>query len=678
MSVTRTVPNAINQSESTLNKIAVCTLLSFVAVANAFAQEPTISKEPLSERRVSYTMNVTLNPETKTVTGTERLTWRNPDSVPVGELQFHLYLNAFKNERSTFMKESGGAHRGFTAGDEDPWGGVQITRMQIVPDIDADLTPAIPSPGATDLTDRIRFIQPDDGNQDDETVISVMLPRPVQPGETITLDIDFESRMPEIVARTGWKMGESGEPFFMVAQWFPKIGVYEIPGQRYVPEDAERGRWNTHQFHANSEFYADFGTYDVTITTPESFVVGASGRIQDEVIEGGYRTVRYLANDVHDFAWTASPDFLVYEDTWRHVSIRLLLQPVHEGQAQRHFNAAKTALERFDEWVGEYPYTTLTLVDGLVDSNGMEYPTLITCGTYYKVPEWLRGLELVTIHEFGHQYFYGLLASNEFEEAWLDEGMNSYIETRIMDDAYGVGAVIDIAGLQVSDISLQRVAYTKSKASRVRMVQNSWEYPFGDYGTASYSKPSTVMHTLERYLGWETMRRFLRTYYERWRFRHPTTRDLQDVAEDVSGQDLDWFFDQFVYGTATVDYAIDPPLLVSPQSEEGDEVQYRHRVRIVRNGDGIFPQTLLVQFDDGSEEVREWDGEEKWIEFEFLKPARMSEAYIDPDNRILIDTNRLNNRRIRNTLADGSLARMAQLRLASFVHQLLVLLSGLL
>ncbi|MCH8276751.1 MAG: hypothetical protein IIA50_04320, partial [Bacteroidetes bacterium] len=194
----------------------------------------------------------------------------------------------------------------------------------------------------------------------------------------------------------------------------------------------------------------------------------------------------------------------------------------------------------------------------------------------------------------------------------------------------------------------------------------------------SYSKPSTVMHTLERYLGWETMRRFLRTYYERWRFRHPTTRDLQNVVEDVSGQDLDWFFDQFVYGTATVDYAIDPPLRISRQSEEGDEVQFRNRVRIVRNGDGVFPQTLLVKFDDGTQEIREWDGEEKWIEFEFLKPARMSEAYLDPDNRILIDTNRLNNRRIRNTLADDSLARMAQLRLASFVHQLLVLLSGLL
>ncbi len=661
-----------------MKKIAVCTFLSIVAATCSFARQPTISDEPLSRRLVSYTMDVTLVPDTRTVTGTERLTWRNPDSVPVSELQFHLYLNAFKDENSTFMKESGGVHRGNRAEDADPWGGMQITRMQIVQDAGADLTPAIPSPGSTDLTDRITFIQPDDGNASDQTVISVALPRAVEPGETLALDIDFESRLPEIVARTGWKTGESGDPFFMVGQWFPKIGVYEVPGQRYVPEDAETGRWNTHQFHANSEFYADFGTYDVTITTPAAFEVGASGLLQDEIMEGGFRTVRYMADDVHDFAWTASPDFLVYEDTWRHVNIRLLLQPVHEGQAERHFSAAKTALEHYDDWVGEYPYTTLTLVDGIGGSNGMEYPTLITCGTFYRLPEWLRALEMVTVHEFGHQYFYGLLASNEFEEAWLDEGMNSYIETRIMDDTYGTGSMMDVAGLKISDKSAQRLAYTKNKASRVRMFENSWEYPFGDYGTGSYSKPATVMNTLERYLGWETQHRFLRTYYERWRFRHPTTRDLQEVAEEVSGKDLDWFFDQYVYGTATVDYAIDPPLLVSRQEEEGADVQFRNRVRVERKGEGIFPQTLLVRFDDGSEEIREWDGEDKWIEFEFVKPARISEAYIDPENLILLDTNRLNNRRIRDTLADGSLARMAQLRLASLVHQLLVLLSGLL
>src|SRR5690606_12557077 len=188
-----------------------------------------------------------------------------------------------------------------------------------------------------------------------------------------------------------------------------KLGVYEVPGQRYVPADAPRGQWNTHQFHANGEFYADFGTYEVTLTTPAGYVVGATGVRVAEAAGEGTQTVTYRAEDVHDFAWTASNDFLEYTDTWRHVQLRLLLQPEHRGQAQRHFDAAKAALEYFDEWVGPYPYTTLTLVDGIGGSNGMEYPTFITCCTTHGLPEGLRAHEVVTIHAFDHQYFHGHL-----------------------------------------------------------------------------------------------------------------------------------------------------------------------------------------------------------------------------------------------------------------------------
>ena len=654
---------------------AVCLLLFTALAASAFAQQPTIYDEPLSERRVSYTINVTLDPEARTVRGQERISWRNPDNVPVEELQFHLYLNAFKNTQSTFMRESGGSHRGFSAEDADRWGGVEITSMRVAAS-DAPTLSATYRTEDGDLTDRITFIQPDDDNANDQTVVSVSLPQPVQPGETIVLDVEFESKLPQIIARTGWREKEDGTPFFMVAQWFPKLGVYEVPGQRYVPADAERGQWNTHQFHANSEFYADFGTFDVTIEVPEDYVVGASGVRVGETTGDGTRRLVYRADDVHDFAWTASPAFLEYTDTWRHVNLRLLLQPEHEGQAQRHFDAAKVALEKFDEWVGEYPYTTLTLIDGLGGSNGMEYPTLITCGTFYKLPSWLRPLEIVTIHEFGHQYFYGLLASNEFEEAWLDEGMNSYVETRIMDTVYGPGSVLDFPGLRMDDGPVQRVGYVKNDPSRGALFTKSWEYRFGDYSKASYMKPATVMNTLERHLGWETMRRFLRTYYERWRFRHPTTRDLQDVAEEVAGEDLDWFFDQFVYGTAVVDYAIDR-LRVREMDPPGaeDEVWYESEVRVERRADGVFPQTLLVRFEDGSVEEMAWDGQEDWKKFTFEKPTAAVEAYLDPENKVWLDTNRLNNRRV--TEAGNTFARKQQFKVIVWAQQLFYLMGSL-
>ncbi len=625
-----------------MRSLSFCLLLVLMVsgIAPVAAQQATTSATPLSSRLVSYQMDVELNPEDRSLAGKQRITWRNPDAVPVEELQFHLYLNAFKNEQSTFMKESGGSHRGFKPEDDDPWGGVVVNRMEIVSRGLTDVTP-LDGTAPIDLTEAIQFIQPDDGNTDDQTVIAVALPEPVAPGETLTLDVDFTAHMPQIFARTGWERKANGSLFFLAAQWFPKLGVYEVPGQRYVPEDAAQGKWSTHQFHANSEFYADFGTYDVTITTPAEYEVGASGVLIAEDISDGKRTVTYKAEDVHDFAWTASSDYLVFEDSWNHVNLRLMLQPEHRAQVKRHFDAAKVSLEYFEKWVGPYPYTTLTLVDGVGGSNGMEYPTFITCGTAYFLPAWVRALELVTIHEFGHQYFYGLLASNEAEEAWLDEGLTSYVEMRIMDEVYGPGSVLDFPWMKVSDQDVQRLSYIANNPERGPIYKRSWEYERrSDYGKASYAKPATVLKTLEHYLGWDVMQEILQTYYTTWRFRHPTTRDFIAVVEQVAGQDLDWFFDQYIYGTAVVDYQV-ADITVVP-NENSDVVV--NQVHLVRNADGIFPQEIEVVFDNGVVERLAWDGASLEETITLERPASIEEVHLDPENKVLLDINQLDNR----------------------------------
>lgn len=543
---------------------------------------PTTADSALSDRRVAYVMDVTLDPDARTVSGTQRITWRNPDVVPVDTLQFHLYLNAFRDSLSTFMRESGGVHRGYKPGEEG-WGGIDIDEMRL-----AD---------GTDLTDRLRFIQTTSRNRDDRTVAEMILPRAVAPGDSVVLDVRFTARMPRIFARTGWATASTGEPFFMVAQWFPKLGVREIPGQRYVPADAPRGRWSTHQFHENTEFYADFGTYRVTMRVPGGYHVGASGILESERADGDARVLTYYAADVHDFAWTASRAFETYEDTWQHVRLKLLVQPGHAGQAQRHFDAAKTALDYYAKWVGPYPYTTLTLVDGLGGSNGMEYPTLITCGTVYALPRWLRALEVVTVHEFGHQYFYGLLASNEAEEAWLDEGFNSYFEARIMDGAYGKGSVVDLPGLKISDEGYQRMGYAASNPERGVIARPAYEQQ--GYGKLAYSKPATILLSLQRHLGEEAMNDIMRTYYQRWRFRHPTTRDFVAVAEDVTGEDLSWFFDAYVYGSEVVNYALDR-VETGPRSGGG----YTSTAVVAQKENGVFPFRVQFALEDGSTETR--------------------------------------------------------------------------
>ena len=192
------------------------------------------------------------------IDGLEELTWLNDSPDRITELQFHLYLNAFKNEKSTFFRESGGELRGdrFHGGE---WGWIDITRMQIA--------------GGEDLTSRIEFIHPDDDNADDQTVIRVPLSKPVLPEPKDHSDIEFKARLPKVFARTGY-----AGSFAMVAQWFPKIGVWETKGERR----REVAGWNCHQFHATSEFYADFGVFDVTFTVPAVYKdkVGSTGTLQ--------------------------------------------------------------------------------------------------------------------------------------------------------------------------------------------------------------------------------------------------------------------------------------------------------------------------------------------------------------------------------------------------------------
>ncbi len=681
----------------------VLLLLLFLLPVPLFGQNrPTLYDTPLSERRVRYVMNVRLDVDARTVTGTEQLTWRNPDRVPVDELQFHLYLNAFKNEKSTFMRESGGQLRGISARGPDRWGWIDLHAFQIAEG---------PAAG-TNLLPHVRYIQPDDGNTDDQTVIAVTLPQPVPPGETITLDIQFTSRLPRVFARTGWAEKPDGKLFFMIAQWFPKIGVYEIPGQRYVPPDAPRGRWNTHQFHANSEFYADFGVYDVTMTVPPDYIVGATGIRTDSIATDTSLTVRYYAEDVHDFAWTASNDYLVYTDQWNHVRLRLLLQPEHRAQAQRHFKAAKTGLQYFNERIGEYPYTTLTLVDGIGGANGMEYPTLITCGTTYGLPEWLRALEVVTIHEFGHQYWYGMVANNEFEEPWLDEGINSFTEMHILDETYG--PALDLRHWPVYDSQFQRLSYTKNAPDRGKIFAAAWEHPFGDYGKVTYAKTATMLATLEGLVGTDTMWQILKTYYERWRFKHPTSRDFIAIAEEVSGKDLNWFFDQFLYDSKAVDYEVnrivnrplprfyrgifdrdsirilvgddgnvylypetDSMLYELPDSIRKQPRTYQTEIWLHRREAAVIPQPLRITFADGSTLDTLWDGQDTWKKL-VLPPRkeRVIEAFLDPENTIPLDINRLNNRL--SLEGDNTFARKYQLRFWVRLQQLLFTLAGLL
>lgn len=635
-----------------LFSLFVITITSYMAVGQL------IDDRPRSPRNANYDIEVKLDAVGKMLNGSQTLTWVNTSKDIITTLQFHLYLNAFKNSESTFMAESGGRLRSdeMKKNDSTVWGWIDITKMELE--------------GVSLLSDT-RFLHPDDDNLNDQTVLEVTLPRPVYGSDTIKVNMDFVAKLPKIFARTGF----GKDDYYLVAQWFPKIAVWEPAGMRY----SEKGAWNCHQFHANSEFYADFGVYNVAMTVPESFVVGATGLLQEERSNNDdTKTYQYKALDVIDFAWTASPNYIDLHDKWKDTDIRLLIMPEHEGVAERYFTSTKQGLEYFDENLGEYPYSTLTVIDPPAHSSGaggMEYPTFITGGSYYGLTAGLRNVELVTVHEFGHQYFMGLLASNEFEEPWLDEGFNTYFENRAMDHYYGANtSVVDFLGLKVGDTELSRASYVGMWNPKIaENFRPSWGYKHGGYGSLTYAKTGTWMRTLEGIIGFPTMDKVMKQYYQRWAFKHPCATDFIDVVNEVVQQDhgnkfgenMQWYFDQVLYGSVTCDYSVasikvhevlsrtgifgasdEKSHEARPDESSDEEVKtFESRVILNRLQEMIVPVKVRITFDNGEEVMEEWSGKERSIDYTYVRTEKITRVDIDPDNYIKMDIDRINNTR---------------------------------
>ncbi len=594
------------------------------------ALAPTTGKT-LSVRVVAYVIEAKLDPTKHAIGATETLTYKNLTGKPQQTFPFHMYLNAFQPQ-STFMTEvrrSGTRGSGpDTAWDPKHFGSVTIDKLE------AD--------GSGDLTSKMEFIHPDDNNAADRTVFQVSLATPVAPGGSATFHISFHDQLPEVVERTGYK-----HDFDMVGQWFPKVGVWW--------KDA----WNCHQFHANSEFFADFGTFDVKITVPQNEIVGAAGDLISTVKNSdGTQTLAYHSEDVHDFSWTASPSFTLLNDVWNGpqgpVQIHVLMSPGNMPSAPRYIAALKGSLRLFDQWYGPYSYDRITVVDpphGGADAGGMEYPTLITADTSWNMPQGLLAPEIVTEHEFGHQYWYGMVGTNEFEEAWLDEGINSYTEAKVMNELYGKNtSTLNFPFAQAGEDGFMRLQYLSSIDSDP-IATYAWKFRSSNsYGATTYGKTATILLTLEKVIGEDTMRQALHTYFMRYRFTHPTGEDFLKTIEEVSGKDLHWYFNQAVYGTNVFDYQVDDahsdPLqwwdISRAHPKPADRV-YRTYVTVRRKGDFIFPVDLDVAFDDGSTATEHWDGKDRWTRYQYDRKAQIVSARIDSQDRLWLDRNFVNN-----------------------------------
>ena len=634
---------------------AILALLAALPVALVAQSIATNSPVPLSTRVTSYDIDAHVDTDKKSLDATEVLTYKNLTGQPLSSFPFHLYLNAFRPQ-STFTSET---H--FTGGIRDSESDNDYPSEKLG---SIDIS-TISADGYGDLKGAMHFTAPDDGNMQDHTVMEIALPHPLEPGATITFHLAFHDKFPLSIARNGYK-----RDFIMGGQWYPKPGVFW------------HGAWNCHQYHSTTEFFSDFGTFNVNLTVPQRYVVGASGvPTSNRANADGTKTLGFYGEDIGDFAWAASPHFTVTDGTFEGsmgpVQVHVLALASHPEAGPRYRDIIEKTLGEFDRRFGPYPYKIITVIDPEPGSEmgGMEYPTLFTGGTSWYDPTHVT--EITAEHEFGHQYWYGMVATNEFEDAWLDEGINSYTEVNVLDSILGRNtSVMDFPFANAGDYEIQRLEYASTPDYD---PVTHWAFKFrnsSSYGGVTYGKTATLLATLESIVGRDTMDAAMRTYFMKYRFTHPTTEDFLRTLEQVAvergratvvpttfpcagltgcvadvpavNSSLRPYFDQAVYGTQILDYRVDrvlsgPVQWWLPEPKDKQQISYLSTIYLQRKGDFVLPVTVEVVFEDGTRLRDHWDGVDRWKKLTYIRNSKVVSAEIDPDHALLLDVDLFNN-----------------------------------
>ena len=576
------------------------------------------------QQRVAYRMNIEMDAPRHQFTGTQTLTLENNSPDTLRHVYYHLYFNAF--QPNSLMAE----------------------RNRQLPDPDGRVVPRIFNLGP----DEIGYHRVDTLLQDgrpvafrvDDTVLRAELARPIPPGTSSTFEMRFHSQVPLQTRRSGRDSREGID--FSMAQWYPKLAQYDTRGWHADP-------------YIGREFYAPFGTFDVRITIPTEYTIGATGVLQNaDQIGHGYSarevahapgtmlTWHFRAENVHDFAWAADRDYVhdrIEGQDGR--TYHLLYQPdVAEGwQFLRQFVPA--VIQYLSRRVGEYPWPQFTVAQA--GDGGMEYP-MINFITGGRTPGSLVG---VTAHEAAHEWFYGTLGSNESDFAWMDEGFTDFMTDEVISalltnrPANHRGSTLAIMGLQENGL------YEPISSP------SDWFETNRAYSTASYSGGAMIADQLGYILGDSLRDAFFRAYYREFKFRHPQPADVERVAEKVSGIELDWYFQQTTRDRVRMDYAIEGLASIPTGGA------WQTMLELEREDEMLFPLDVRLTMEDGSEQwvtipVSEmgrakpvpaswvvapaWGWTRPGYTLRLATPQKVVSAEIDPLGRTP-DHNRLNN-----------------------------------
>ena len=577
--------------------LGVIVFVSFAGAAGA----QNVWIEGYWQQQVDYEIRAALDPSSHMLAGTETISYRNNSPDTLEYFYLHLYPNAYRERTSQLIRDYMKGTLWFIIGLPGSWRGwMDVTGLEA----DGE---------ALDFTV-------------EGTLLRADLPRPLPPGGETVIEVAFTEKIRPVLGRAGYR-----GTHYTMAQWYPKMAVYDARG------------WHADQFRMG-EFYGEFGTFDVHITLPEEYVIvatgvpvsgdpgwnkmrggghpGSGGHPGADASESdgasGSKTVHFRAERVHDFAWAADPMFVVQDTMLNDVKVMSVYRPWRRTWADSTLTHTIRALEWLEEIAGPYPYPQVTVVECPIHG-GMEYPMLAMNG---------YSDEGLVLHEVGHTYFYGALANDERREAWLDEGMTQFQTLWYMENRYGPygkdgkGRRTIWEGLAEPIIDLHRRGFAERIATPVHEFENG-------YHRMIYVKAPLFINALRYTMGDEVFRDCLRTFFDRWKFKHVDEHAFLSVCEEVSGLDLEEIFKQWLHTTKDCDYRM-KRFNVEP---EGD--QYRATVEIERKGELMMPLTLAFRLKNGNTEPKRVDGMLRTIEGSYLFPAEPVSVAINPSNEIL-------------------------------------------
>jgi hypothetical protein len=586
---------------------------------------------------VHYKMNVSLDPATKFLTGTSSILYRNNSPNTLDRIYMYLYPNGFRNNETVRAKEAAEYYLPNLPNDEAA-GWIDITEFRFLPKGESDRAKGVVS--AFKVTD---------------SILEAALPEPLKPGEEIRFELAFKEKVRLFQDRAGYRGNQ-----FDFAQWYPKLCVYDEEG------------WHAEPLHFLGEFYGEFGTFEVTIDVPFDYILGATGvvtegdpgwplvQVDTSLSETAWaekyagmkkaivtkmkdqprRRVTFHAEQVHDFAWITSPDFLYERGEYDGIPIHVLFRSYAKPRWSKVVTErGRRALEWLSTKFGRYPYPQLSITHGLL-GGGMEYPMLVMNSSES---------EGLILHEVGHIYFFGIFGNNEQKEAWLDEGFTSFQTDWYMETRYGKwGYDREAAMKNATWLQRRRPQVTNRAGNRnfAHFYMNSgynepisrYAYKYKDgfgYGVNAYTKGSIFFEMLRYVVGEETFQKICHEFFTRWALKHVNEARFKKVCEDVSGMDLDWFFQQWLHETKTVDYR-----LGSVEKKQTANGKWQTIVEIKRNDEGVMPVEVELTLADNGKVRQRWDGKEKKGMLTFTTATEPRRAVLDPDDQIM-DKSRL-------------------------------------